>query len=168
MTTAPAMPELPKPAHRGPSGTGTYFDSFTADQMRAYALATLQAQPAEVSDAAVWELWLRVCAESDNLSTRVMIANFARAILAMRPQADPLNPGWCIGCVPENCIGCGIGLNEPRRAILRPQAVPMTEEQRRTLVGNYFADAWAKRAAHLLLSDYDKHHRITAPAGGEG
>lgn len=52
MTKPPAMPELPEPAHRGPTGTGAYFDSYTADQMRAYALAALQsAQPAEVSDA---------------------------------------------------------------------------------------------------------------------
>ena len=155
MTTTPAMPELPEPfalsvsVHEGDTPAKTYVECmlyqkhpnekqhlYTADQMRARdamwaeRLATLQSQPAEVSDEDVWELWLRVCAESDNVSTRVMIANFARAILA-----------------------------------LRPQAVPMTDEQRRTLVGNYFASAWAKRAAHLLLSDYDKHHGITAPAG---
>ena len=29
--------ELPDPAHRGPVGTGSYFDSFTADQMRDFA-----------------------------------------------------------------------------------------------------------------------------------
>ena len=34
-TTTPAMPELPEPAHRGPTGTGAYFDSYTADQMDA-------------------------------------------------------------------------------------------------------------------------------------
>jgi len=26
--------------------------------------------------------------------------------------ADQTNPGWCIGCNPDNCIGCGNGLNE--------------------------------------------------------
>lgn len=45
---------------------------------------------AGVSDEDVWQLWLRVCAESDNVSTRVMIANYARAILALRPQAVPM------------------------------------------------------------------------------
>lgn len=35
------------------------------------------------------------------------------------PKADPLNPGWCVGCNPDNCSGCGIGLNEA-------QATPTT------------------------------------------
>lgn len=53
MTKPHTMPELPEPAHRGPTGTGAYFDSYTADQMRARdamwaeRLAALQsAQPA--------------------------------------------------------------------------------------------------------------------------
>ena len=29
-------PPLPEPRHRGPAATGSYFDAFTADQMRAY------------------------------------------------------------------------------------------------------------------------------------
>jgi hypothetical protein len=28
--------------------------------------------------------------------------------------ADPANPGWCIGCNPDNCIGCGNGLPDAR------------------------------------------------------
>jgi hypothetical protein len=36
------MTELPTPAHRGPSGTGSYFDAFTADQMRAYGRANFE------------------------------------------------------------------------------------------------------------------------------
>jgi hypothetical protein len=35
-TPAAALPPLPDPRHRGPDGTGSYFDAFTADQMRAY------------------------------------------------------------------------------------------------------------------------------------
>lgn len=31
-------------------------------------------------------------------------------------QADPLNPGWCIGCNPDNCVGCGVGLSTPQGA----------------------------------------------------
>ena len=67
-------------------------DAKAAARLLEAALATLQAQPAAagVSDAAAWELWLRVCAESDNLSTRVMIANFARAVLALRQQSYAL------------------------------------------------------------------------------
>ena len=41
------LPPLPAAAHRGPNGTGDYFDSFTAAQMHAYALAAL-AQQAQV------------------------------------------------------------------------------------------------------------------------
>lgn len=43
------LPELPTPAHRGPGGTGAYFDSYTADQMRAYgeACAAQEAAPLE-------------------------------------------------------------------------------------------------------------------------
>ncbi len=52
------LPPLPPAAHRGPNGTGAYFDSFTADQMRAYALAALaqQAQP-------VHQFRRRLCAD---------------------------------------------------------------------------------------------------------
>lgn len=38
------LPPLPEPAHRGPTGTGAYFNSFTADQMHAYARAALAAR----------------------------------------------------------------------------------------------------------------------------
>jgi len=31
---ASGLPPLPAPAHRGPDGTGSYFDSWTADQVR--------------------------------------------------------------------------------------------------------------------------------------
>lgn len=34
---ASELPPLPTPKHRGPDGTGSYFDSFTADQLSAYA-----------------------------------------------------------------------------------------------------------------------------------
>ena len=35
-----AYAALPEPHHRGPAGTGNYFSSFTADQMRAFADTT--------------------------------------------------------------------------------------------------------------------------------
>ena len=37
------LPPLPEPGHRGPTGTGTYFDAFTADQLRDYARAAIAA-----------------------------------------------------------------------------------------------------------------------------
>lgn len=39
------LPELPEPAHRGPSCTGSYFDAYTAAQMREYARAAVAASP---------------------------------------------------------------------------------------------------------------------------
>ena len=94
MTTTPAMPELPEPAHRGPTGTGTYFDSFTADQMRAYALATLQAQPAEVSDATINRLVYEHTKLNPNQAADLdLLLGFrkaVRAILALRPRAVPM------------------------------------------------------------------------------
>ncbi len=40
------------------------------------------------------------------------------------PKADPLNPGWCVGCNPDNCSGCGIGLNEAQAT---PEPVGWTD-----------------------------------------
>ena len=42
------------------------------------------------------------------------------------PQADPRNPGWCLGCNPDNCMGCGIGLNEAQ------QATPESAQHKKT------------------------------------
>jgi hypothetical protein len=39
-------PPLPEPGHRGPTGTGTYFDAFTASQMHAYQDADRASRPA--------------------------------------------------------------------------------------------------------------------------
>jgi hypothetical protein len=41
--TSITLPPLPEPGMRGPSGTGTYFDGYTADQLRADRLAVAQA-----------------------------------------------------------------------------------------------------------------------------
>jgi len=50
--TTNQLPPLPPAAHRGPNGTGAYFDSFTADQMHAYALAAIAQQAQEPSHVA--------------------------------------------------------------------------------------------------------------------
>lgn len=135
MTTTPAMPELPEPEGFMDQTLGGS-PAFTADQMRAYALAALQAQPA-VSDADVWELWLRVCAESDNLSTRVMIANFASAILALRPAQQ------------------AVPMTEAERAeVFRKAESRMVYDLELS-----WRDA--------VVRETEAHHGITAPAGGE-
>lgn len=37
MTKFTSKVKMPEPAHRGPSGTGTYFDSYSKQQMEDYA-----------------------------------------------------------------------------------------------------------------------------------
>lgn len=39
------------------------------------------------------------------------------ATQAPAPAPDPNNPGWCIGCNPDNCEGCGNGLPPPSPAV---------------------------------------------------
>lgn len=52
------LPELPEPKHRGPCVTGSYFDSYTADQMRDYARKAIAAQTAgAVSISAIEKAW---------------------------------------------------------------------------------------------------------------
>lgn len=62
--SAGEYPALPKPGHRGPEGTGSYFDSFTADQMRAYvdadrAMRAAQPAGAALDEREAFELWAR-------------------------------------------------------------------------------------------------------------
>lgn len=54
-----------------------------------YDLAALQSQPAEVSDAEIYALWVEHC-ETTEKTTRQLVCDFARAILALRPRAVPM------------------------------------------------------------------------------
>ena len=45
------MPELPRPAHAGPDGTGCYFSSYTKAQMHEYAIAYAQEQNKALAEA---------------------------------------------------------------------------------------------------------------------
>lgn len=112
MTTTPAMPELPEPRtlSRGDED-GPIQLGYTADQMRAYALATLQAQPAAKCDGnhggprcADPECWnddpqahpaaevsdddLQAIDDAHNWQTLKGRMAAYRAILALRPQFD--------------------------------------------------------------------------------
>lgn len=149
-----ALPELPhttyslfyeQPGDLEDEGYQYVLDEpgYTAAQMRAYALATLQAQPAEVSDEAIsiaaapfaWK----------NLNVTEHRNAFARAILALRPQAESdarraaqeqLYTERERHTAEVKRLQAEIG----RLQSLRPQAVPMT-------------DAWAagvQAAADLL------------------
>ena len=46
------LPPLPTPAHRGPSGTGAYFDSFTAAQLRSFAEEAVKQEREQCAQAA--------------------------------------------------------------------------------------------------------------------
>jgi len=43
----------------------------------------------------------------------------------------------------------------------QPQAlVPLTDGQKRELIGNYFSEQWSQDAAALLLHDFASHYGI--------
>ena len=136
MTTTPAMPELPEPytLSRGDED-GPIQLGYTADQMRAYALATLQAQPAEVSDAELLGAIARGWCHPKNSGKEVdadlaaAIAEEIRAILALRPQSESETfdqwlkrerPAGAVSDMERGWNACA--------ASLRPQAVPRTDE----------------------------------------
>lgn len=87
MTTNPAMPELPEPELGYIETNKSRQPAFSARQMR----AAMQAQPAAVSDEQILieaarhlgEMHVENCGLDD-------IKAFARAILALRPQAVPM------------------------------------------------------------------------------
>ena len=127
MTTTPAMPELPETDYYlgffnegGAQLTG--LRGYTADQMdarylRGYndALATLQAQPAEVSDAELLGAIARGWCHPKNSGKEVdadlaaAIAEEIHAILALRPQAVPMTdePQWIVNDLGE--LGVKVG-----------------------------------------------------------
>mgnify|MGYP000688627538 CR=1 FL=1 len=80
------------------------------------------------------------------------------------PKADPLNPGWCVGCNPDNCIGCGIGLNEAQAT---PEPVGEVVYQ---IKGEAFEcpHAWrdATEEAFYTTPAADRRILYTRPASG--
>lgn len=66
---------LPVPKHRGPDGTGSYFDSYTAEQMRTYGQ--------QCSDAG-FEAGKRLAHEQALLVTHRLIAERDAAIRALK------------------------------------------------------------------------------------
>lgn len=205
MTTTPAMPELPEPytLSRGDED-GPIQLGYTADQMRAYALATLQAQPAEVSDA---ELRKTIDALRDPGTVSAFYNGYytltpdelRRAILALRQQSesdarkaaqeqlyaererhtavvsdergllqelidayDAMSPSFDAEAWTERARAT---------LALRPQAVPMTDEQ----AAKIMFDLNNSRTSGTrcwgwidVIRAVEAYHGITAPAGGEG
>lgn len=234
VNTTPAMPELPETTYSlfyeepgDLEGEGCQYvlddPGYTADQMRAYAIATLQAQPAEVSDAEIDKLHDSMFPPPAFESARIGVRAFARAILALRPQSESAAPtveaaremgakggpvveaerlafeawmaGHCWAVSPTwNGKTYDDSEEDKKRKLLgplarttrmlwaawrdraalsslRPQAVPMTDEQI-SAMGRSCIAAWVSIAPgsdlHRIVRAVEAHHGITAPAGGEG
>ena len=183
MTTTPAMPELPEPELGYVKTDKSNQPAFSARQMR----AALQAQPAEVavSDEDIWRLW--DSQDSPELSGGPCPVKFARAILALRPQAVvhedwPLRAKvwrrdstseWVLeisGTLCDTYMHCrhtqplSVQFEDvPGLPTLYEdaQAVPMTEVKALEIAREAYDCRDAIRRA-------EAHHGITAPAGGEG
>lgn len=108
---------------------GVHDRHFVSNRLHEIARAILAMRPqALAGEREAFEAWFddyydKACAEFGGIDCTdpkgiAEDAWQARASLPTQPaaqatpQADPLNPGWCVGCNPDNCMGCGIGLNK--------------------------------------------------------
>ena len=125
MTTTPAMPEHIAHVEDWPDDRTSIGLVWDVDPKsvpvgtKLYALATLQAQPAEVSDEDILSLGQRnawrykYSSDPAHSSTYtfndVCLVQFARAILALRPQAVPMTdePQWIVNDLGE--LGVKVG-----------------------------------------------------------
>lgn len=121
------------------------------------ALAALQAQPAEVSDddisiAAAPFAW-------KNLNVTEHRTAFARAILALRPQAVPMLARSLSEWHEEDGPAMWWAWNGEERGWAGEPAY----------IGSPLSDDWPGYHTHWTPHPpQPSHHRITAPAGGEG
>lgn len=163
-----------------------------------HALAALQsAQPAAVSDEAIYAVWAQHC-QTPGTTTRQLVCGFARALPALSPAQQA--PEWD-GGEPANLQAAARDADEWLALIQRlndagrwrfsqpdsrpkldgcraalskilcapaQQAVPMTDGAKRALISNFFSEGWAQEQAMNLLHDYDQHHGITAQGAQEG
>ena len=157
--TAPqpaALPELPEPDihhHMMPvwrNDVECEVDlgpRYTADQMRAYALATLQAQQSTQGDTPA-------------------AAEVSDVIAMVRERYRGTKWGKAAECICD-------AVDEAILA-LRPQAVPMTEEQIDAMTASIFGagtlDVEEIHAVREVVRTVEAHHGITAQGaqGGEG
>ncbi len=172
--TTPAMLELPEPELGYIETDKSRQPAFSARQMR----EALQSQPAAaVSDEEIWGLW--DSQERTGLVGGPCPVKFARAILALRPQAVHPDTARCIKArndLNAALHGEGALIDDLEHAVanacaklLRPQAVPMTRAQRLEV----FRKA-EDRMAHdinlcwrnALIEETEAHHGITQRADG--
>ena len=177
MTTTPAMPELPEPEayifQHEETGNTMFVDrqqvewgfeknnprlqkvgkAYTADQMRAYALATLQAQPAEVSDEEIE----RVARShgTGGWQTLPDMIRFARTALALRPQAVPMTEDTEL-----------LEFMFQHRAVVSLEFEGGWDAELLDESGSTVSAASGSTPRDALRR-LKAHHGITAPAGGE-
>lgn len=58
------LPPLPEPKHRGPDGTGSYFDSYTADQVREAQRTAVLAEREAIATQFENDGWLAMAGEA--------------------------------------------------------------------------------------------------------
>ena len=199
MTTTPAMPEPFAWAWRNKvtGAKGVYFEDpkpfgitshpdyeWTNLYTEAQALATLQAQPAEVSDAEIDAAWVKNGGGLNSNNYRA----FARAILALRPQAVPMTDEVLsvLQAIHRRPSDVGIWLDDLTRIIraTRETPTPTPPKHAPKLIGwrteNFLwetddadkARNWEPNIGVLPIFEGDPNtklgsHGITAPAGWE-
>ena len=182
--TTPAKPELPEPELGYIETDKSRQPAFSARQMRE---ALQSAQPAAaVSDEELDRMDMEAQAEANQNPhgtlyhwRKAYLQAFARAILALRPQADHPDTARCIKArndLNAALHGEGALIDDLEHAVanvcaklLRPQAVPMTRAQRLEV----FRKA-EDRMAHdinlcwrnALIEETEAHHGITQRADG--
>ena len=182
MTTTPAIPEPFAWAWRNKvtGAKGVYFEDpkpfgitshpdyeWTNLYTEAQPIATLQAQPAEVSDAEIDALCLSL---TGFMTRKERDRAVARAILALLPQAVPMTDAGSPG-LKRHAI-------EASDRLARYAAAPFfPETAKRGVVRQTTPEWWdglaelIEEAQPLIARAQDEfkraHHGITAPAGGE-
>ena len=177
MTTTPAMPEHIAHVEDWPDDRTSIGLVWDVDPKsvpvgtKLYALATLQAQPAEVSDEDILSLGQRnawrykYSSDPAHSSTYtfndVCLVQFTRAILALRPQSVPMTDE-----VKEQALDLLATMFDAYE-----NGVPCHEDNGGGYIGMAFSldNETFHACADILNAHRPKaHHGITAPAGGEG
>ena len=168
----PAMPELPEPELGYIETDKSRQPAFSARQMR----EALQSQPAAaVSDGEIVKLAFEMCSACysgmDHQFAGMSVVKFARAILALRPQAVHPDTARCIKArndLNAALHGEGALIDDLEHAVanacakmLRPQAVPMTDEQFTQLLRKL------KRSREVFQAGRDSYETACAPMNSD-
>jgi hypothetical protein len=169
---ASGLPQLPVPAHRGPTGTDAYFDSYTAEQVRQAQRDAVASRHAEIADLraelaqteSAYRSVIEVCRGAAHalLAARDMVGHPDNVAFIDRALADPealvkgaapTQPKAQVGAsidTPEFCNLLG-DLLECYRDELRGGPELRYEKARTALIAHI--DAWAGSRAGDAVPD---------------